>query len=204
MSKSINRIADLIAQEVAATDNLSQREQKELEDAIRRLLADIRSIDQNFDSQGDVIITNPTEVVGEWINKIIVYHADHDSAEFFPVNNPGLSQARNALRQYDEMFIPPAPENELTVDFDIPSTNAVNGFGTQSTYLHGKVTLHDNSFLRYVAVKRTANTSATLIGVVGPASGKAYFHAVAVTCDQNGSGDATGLDMGAGAMDIRE
>ena len=164
MSKSINRIADLIAQEVAATDNLSQREQKELEDAIRRLLADVRSIDQNFDSQGDVIINNPVEVIGEWINMIVVYHADHADAEFFPVTNAGLSSAISAARNYDDIHIPPAPLGDLTININVPTNVSITGFGTHNTYLSGKITLNPNSYIKNVNVKRTANNASTLNG----------------------------------------
>ena len=88
-------------------------------------------------------------------------------------------------------------------DHVVPDDVAYLGAGTLSTRHTGKLTLGAGSYLRDVAITRTANDANELIGLQGSSSGESYTNTVNISVTQSGSGDATGMKAGAGTLKIR-
>lgn len=145
----------------------------------------------------------PPSAGGDMFSKIVLYFGDGSNAQFYDVNDTGLAASIAAVTGTDTIAIPPAADGTFTSAITIPANTAVQGTGTQTTFISAKITMSSNSFLRDVTVLITANSGANLTGIAGTGSGSAYMNTVSIQITQSGAGDAYGVEMGAGDLFAR-
>lgn len=147
----------------------------------------------------------PPEASGDAFSKIVLYFGDGSNAQFYDVNDTGLAEAISDVTGTDTIAIPPAADGTFTSAITIPANTAVQGTGTQTTFISNTITMSSNSFLRDVTVLISANSGANLTGIAGPSDTgtTGYMNTVSIQITQAGAGDAYGVEMGSGDIFAR-
>jgi hypothetical protein len=112
------------------------------------------------------------------------------TVDMFDGDDNGFETANTGASSGDVILLPP---KTFTSTLTITAGVKIVGWSRYSTTLSGEITGTAGSSIENLTVSRTANSAATLKGVVGPATGTFYIHNCDVKADQSGSGDARGI-----------
>jgi len=127
---------------------------------------------------------------------------DGSDPDDYDVDDTGLAAANAAASAGDDILIPPYAS--FTSNYTITANVAFIGQSPYATKFTGQITLGAGSYIKDCGINRSVSSTGTAVGIVGPASGKGYVISCAVIVDQDGAGNAIGLDMAAGDVDSRE
>ena len=134
--------------------------------------------------------------------RIWLVHVDGSDPDDYDVTDAGLAAANAAASSGDDILIPPYAS--FTSNYTITAGVAFIGQSPYATKFTGQITLGAGSYIKDCGINRSGSSTGTNVGVVGPGSGKGYIIGCSVIVDQNGAGNAVGLQMGAGEIDSRE
>jgi len=136
-----------------------------------------------------------TNVIGIGGDSILLFFANGDPAQEFAVTDAGLDLASAAASSGDVVYIPVCT---LTADHTFTDGVAYVGAGRNKTIITGQVTMGPASPIN-LSVIRTANDSSDLIALAITTYQSPTIYFCDFVATQNGSGDAYGVKVAAGA-----
>lgn len=119
----------------------------------------------------DVVSTTTGKTVGLGGDTILLYDSGGNPVREYAATSAGLDSATAAAASGDVIWIPAC---EISGDHTLAAGVEYVGLGRAKTILTGQITMGASSVLSTLTVSRTG--SSTTIGVLGPASGKAYVY----------------------------
>ena len=144
----------------------------------------------------------PAGAVSSAWYRIWLVHVDGSDPDDYDVDDTGLAAANAAASSGDDILIPPYAS--FTSNYTITAGVAFIGQSPYATKFTGQITLGAGSYIKDCGINRSGSSTGTNVGIVGPGSGKGYIISCSVIVDQNGAGNAVGLQIGAGEIDSRE
>lgn len=147
----------------------------------------------------DVTGTSPNQTVGLGGDTILLYDSGGAPVAEFAATDAGLTAALAAATAGDVVELPAVT---ITGGPWTVANGTLRGHSRFGSVLDGQVTLSDGTEMENLTIRRTANDSTTIYGVVCPvAPGAACVTNCTIRVVQNGAGDGYGiLSYGRGSL----